>query len=175
MPGAKQNQGINIHNPNLNFITIVLKYPIWSIWWLLLSTTLFKTSNQFHRKVNQLFNPLLPSDCDSIRWYSSGGTKPLLEPMLTYHQESPGTSFWGQFHKHQSQKVTGNLLIRCYSYLQGANELTHYHCPLRPRDTIWWHRFGSSLAQVMACCLTATSHYLNQCCISLQRASLLLL
>ena len=32
-----------------------------------------------------------------------------------------------------------------------------------PWDTIWWHRSGSTLAQVMACCLTALSHYLNQC------------
>ena len=34
---------------------------------------------------------------------------------------------------------------------------------LRPSDTIWWQRSGSTLAQVMACCLTAPSHYLNQC------------
>ena len=33
---------------------------------------------------------------------------------------------------------------------------------LRPGDTIW-HRTRSTLAQVMACCLTAPSHYLNQC------------
>ena len=30
-------------------------------------------------------------------------------------------------------------------------------------DAIWWHRSGSTLVQVMACCLTATSHYLNPC------------
>ena len=34
---------------------------------------------------------------------------------------------------------------------------------LWPRDAIWRHRSGSTLAQVMACCLTALSHYLNQC------------
>ena len=34
---------------------------------------------------------------------------------------------------------------------------------LRPSDTIWRHRSMSTLAQVMACCLTASSHYLNQC------------
>ena len=34
---------------------------------------------------------------------------------------------------------------------------------LRPSDTIWRHRSGSTLAHVMACCLTAPSHYLNQC------------
>ena len=30
-------------------------------------------------------------------------------------------------------------------------------------DAIWRQRSGSTLAQVMACCLTAPSHYLNQC------------
>ena len=34
---------------------------------------------------------------------------------------------------------------------------------LWPSDTIWRQRSGSILAQVMACCLTAPSHYLNQC------------
>ena len=33
---------------------------------------------------------------------------------------------------------------------------------LWPSDTIWWHRSWSTLVQVMACCLTAPSHYLNQ-------------
>ena len=32
-----------------------------------------------------------------------------------------------------------------------------------PRDTIRRQRSGSTLAQVMAWCLTAPSHYLNQC------------
>ena len=30
-------------------------------------------------------------------------------------------------------------------------------------DAIWRHRSGLTLAQLMACCLTAPSHYLNQC------------
>ena len=34
---------------------------------------------------------------------------------------------------------------------------------LWPSDTIWWHISGSTLAQVMACYLTAPSDYLNQC------------
>ena len=34
---------------------------------------------------------------------------------------------------------------------------------LRLSDVIWWQRSGSTLAQVMACGLTAPSHYLNQC------------
>ena len=34
---------------------------------------------------------------------------------------------------------------------------------LRPSEAIWRHRSGSTLAQLLACCLTAPSHYLNQC------------
>ena len=37
---------------------------------------------------------------------------------------------------------------------------------LWPSDVIWRYRTGSTLAQVMACCLTAPSHYLNQCWLS---------
>ena len=35
--------------------------------------------------------------------------------------------------------------------------------PLWPSEVIWWQGSRSTLAQVMACCLTAPSHYLNQC------------
>ena len=34
---------------------------------------------------------------------------------------------------------------------------------LWPSNNIWWHISGSKLAQVMACCLKAQSHYLRQC------------
>ena len=34
---------------------------------------------------------------------------------------------------------------------------------LWPSDAIWCNRSGSTLVQVMACCLAAPSHYLNQC------------
>ena len=36
-----------------------------------------------------------------------------------------------------------------------------YFNSLWPSDTIWRHRSWSTLAQVMACCLAAPSHYLN--------------
>ena len=35
--------------------------------------------------------------------------------------------------------------------------------PLWPNDVIWHHRIWSTLFQIMACCLMAPSHYLNQC------------
>ena len=34
---------------------------------------------------------------------------------------------------------------------------------LPPNDIIWWQRYWSTMAQIMAWCLTAPSHYLNQC------------
>ena len=35
--------------------------------------------------------------------------------------------------------------------------------PLRPSDAIWRNKCWRTLAQVMACCLSAPSHYFNQC------------
>ena len=40
---------------------------------------------------------------------------------------------------------------------------SHAEQAMWPSDAIWWYRHGSTLAQVMACCLTAPIHYLNQC------------
>ena len=40
-----------------------------------------------------------------------------------------------------------------------------FHNSLWPSDIISWHIFGSTLAQAMACCLVAPSHFLNQCCL----------
>ena len=31
--------------------------------------------------------------------------------------------------------------------------------------TLWWHRFGSTLAQIMDCCLMAPSHHLKHYCL----------
>ena len=56
------------------------------------------------------------------------------------------------------------LSIGCYLCLTliivGAEILIN---PLWPSDSIWQQRYESTLAQVMACCLMARSHYLNQC------------
>ena len=35
--------------------------------------------------------------------------------------------------------------------------------PLWPSDITWWQKSGSTLTQVMACCLTTSNHYLNHC------------
>ena len=55
----------------------------------------------------------------------------------------------------------------CYSdcSLQGECQESKLHVVLFDSAylRIWRHEYGSTLAQVMACCLTAPSHYLNQC------------
>ena len=53
-------------------------------------------------------------------------------------------------------------------------ELTHIDTlnSLWPSDDIWRQRSGSTLAQVMACCLTAPSHYLNQCWLIISKTQL---
>ena len=50
---------------------------------------------------------------------------------------------------HCQRKCTGMISISILFY------------SLRPSDTIWRHRSGSTLAQVKACCLPAPNHYLN--------------
>ena len=54
------------------------------------------------------------------------------------------------YYKHQ------RVVFSCKSCLVVYNSL-------KPSDKIWRHRCGSTLAPVMACCLTAPSHYLSQC------------
>ena len=94
---------------------------------------------------------------------------PVIKPYLVnllraYHRQWPlqfGWNFiqnaphhwpiWEGFHSHENfEKVTVNSLW--------------------PSDATWWQRSGSTLAQVMACCLTAPSHYLNQCWLIISEA-----
>ena len=51
----------------------------------------------------------------------------------------------------------------CLDVLTLAVKYKNHFNPLWPSDAIWRHRYGSTLAQVMACCLTAPTPYLNQC------------
>ena len=55
---------------------------------------------------------------------------------------------------------------RVYLWIEQAGHEIRYFSILNslwPSDATSWHRSGSTWAQVMACCLMATSHYLNQC------------
>ena len=102
--------------------------------------------------------------------------KALSHPWQPPGQPSPGGA---EAYKTPRIDVSGNsgkwLLLdrRRTVYCTGAemypimerNALYHVRISLNslgPSNAIWQQRSGSTLAQVMACCLTAPSHYLNQ-------------
>ena len=64
-----------------------------------------------------------------------------------------------------SQKTSHNLPSQVSYEVCCEHFRENWQCfnSLWPSDAIRWHRCGSTLAQVMAGCLTAPSHYLNQC------------
>ena len=64
---------------------------------------------------------------------------------------------------HLSHKDPKNMPPFWYAKLGDISPtLAAWVNSLWPSDTIWRQRSGSTLAQVMACCLTAQGHYLNQ-------------
>ena len=66
---------------------------------------------------------------------------------------------------HCFQHINATYLTIYHSGLLCAN-LTIARVPINslwPNDTRWHRRSWSSLVQIMACCLTAPSHYMNQC------------
>ena len=68
-------------------------------------------------------------------------------------------------HRYRIHGIHGRVSCHCLLISLPLPQplLPHYINSLWPSDAIWRHRFGSTLVQVMACCLTAPSHYLNQC------------
>ena len=100
------------------------------------------------------------------------GTKPLPEPMLTFHLRCSLASTWKWFNK----KCSWTYLSRYKVYYTYGSYIWITWIPILCNgdhhistqrglviDGIWWHRSWSTLAKVMACCLMAPSHYLNQC------------
>ena len=59
---------------------------------------------------------------------------------------------------------SSHYLNQCWPGLFTHIYVTHLRWinALRSNDATWWHVFGSTLAQVMACCLMVRSHFLNQ-------------
>ena len=75
------------------------------------------------------------------------------------------------FEIHMTNPVKQQDVITdpCHTFRAGLTKhflaviTPRYFNSLWPSDAIWRSRSVSTLAQVMACCLTAPSHYLNQC------------
>ena len=93
--------------------------------------------------------------------------KPLAETMLIY------CHFWPK-EKFGKIKIKINTVIRgnaCQSVHKIPAILSwRLGNSLGPSDVIWRWRSCSTLVQVMACCLTAPSHYLHQCWLIISKA-----
>ena len=89
-----------------------------------------------------------------------------------------GEHFWHGFRDHfVCAPSQSDMMLHCniFSHLMGAYT-KWYSIPnqtevnsLCPGDAIIWHKTVPPLHQVMACCLPAPSHYLNQCWLGIQR------
>ena len=57
------------------------------------------------------------------------------------------------------------ITLWCWLWCKWSQTFSPFYADnsLWPIDTIWWWITWSTLVQVMACCLMASSHYLNQC------------
>ena len=54
-----------------------------------------------------------------------------------------------------ASQITDNRTMKTLGNISCLN-------PLRPNDAILWNRYWTTLAQVVACCLTAPSHFMDQ-------------
>ena len=68
--------------------------------------------------------------------------------LLVEHMHRPLPTFYCNLHNFRWSRILLHI----------ANVIS-----LWPSEAIWWQGSRSTLVQVMACCLTTTSHYLNQC------------
>ena len=111
------------------------------------------------------------------------GNKPLPQPVLTspmialfgftrpqgVHSLCPGNTIWcgnielGWHGSGNGFLPDGNKPLHEPMLTKFSSNITCTYLKFHSNLPRCEHRSGSTLAQVMACCLTAPSHYLNQC------------
>ena len=98
----------------------------------------------------QCINKLYLSDCDtSIKCHVVFGNQVCCPNVINIYGKLL------TLHENPIDKTSCKILLFSFS--------PRFVNSLWPSDVIWRLRSGSILAQVMACCLTPPSHYLNQC------------
>ena len=117
------------------------------------------------------------SNHQQYRYLWGSNLEPSIVPWAGY---KPAYKEWNIKKNHNMQiKSMQKLHTLHWKHPDGSNDpplsvltAVHHPCPhkgihwinsLWPSDAIWRYRAESTLAQVMACCLTASSHYLKQC------------
>ena len=144
----------------------------------------FRASCPFHMKASRSLTMLtvwaLISVSRSSRSKCNTTTWPAVPPMTKVSEMGQSAIFWmprrgSSLYGSKVPTWRKHGIYRIVWYItNGLKSHFHLHCmtkfnPLRPTDAILRHRSGSTLAQVMACCLTAPSHHLNQCCIIISK------
>ena len=89
------------------------------------------------------------------------------------HQHHLSFKKWHKNHDLMQERCnsidnTLELYPFCINH-QNMNNCLCFLNSLWPSDTIWPHKSGSTLAQVMACCLMAPSHYRIQCWLTISK------
>ena len=111
-----------------------------------------------------IVNSLWPGD--TVRWHRSGWTLVQVMacclPAPNHYPNQCWLIIIEVLWHSADDNCTGNVQD-IYPCLRAASPRGCWVNSLWPSDAIWRQRSGSTLAQVMAWCLTAPSHYLNQC------------
>ena len=89
------------------------------------------------------------SSCKMHQWY-------IYQLPRTSHQQINARLWYLQYITKSPFFFSG-----MHSFSREKWNAHHYFNLLWPSNAIWRYRFGSKLAQIMACCLAAPSHYLT--------------
>ena len=129
-------------------------------------------SDECHWTLLMISQPWFRWWLGAVRQLSQGWPRLCRHMVSLGHNESMkwySVHVWSANHKawYIFTRVTSTYcwLLSCYilsCYFPKSIEWNLFNS-LWPSDAIWRHRLGSTLAWVMACCLTAPSHYLNHC------------
>ena len=98
-----------------------------------------------------LAQPMLTYVHNITKWYC---------PYISSHCISQWIGAIGAILLTKINSISHGLDAWICNYMSVKMWLINTMCP---SDTIWWNITGSTLAQVMDCCLTAPSHYPNPC------------
>ena len=108
------------------------------------------------------FNPSVEVSMSQKYFFSITALIPLTYPKLTVSNVDRLIFLWSQFQRSAMFHCQW-MMWNAHTFLCFLRKIQHDKVKsLWPRDTIWWYISRSTLDQVMACCLTAPSHYQNQ-------------
>ena len=161
------NECLLITKPDINS-------DVWHIAWLSKYCILrfsMNSSRPSDKYMRQYTNPILVMTCRSAHshylnqcWHIVNGGKHMDKLRWIYFRYSNFSWTKESPFENVVCKIMAAILFR----LQRWNSITVVYFDnlvnsLWPSDAIWRQGSGSTLAQVMVCCLAAPSHYLNQC------------